>query len=120
MPKTILIVDDSESIRTILKLTLQFNGYGILEAEDGKKACEILERSPCDLVITDIAMPVMTGIDLLEKIREDLNRADLPVIICTAEKASQHEDLLKKGATKLMEKPVSPRELLDIVKNLLP
>lgn len=119
MPKTILIVDDSESIRTILRLTLQFSGYGILEAEDGKQACEILECSPCDLVITDIAMPVMTGIDLLKKIREDLNRADLPVIIFTAEKAYQHEDLLKKGATKLMEKPISPRELLDIVKNLL-
>jgi two-component system chemotaxis response regulator CheY len=119
MTKTILIVDDSESIRTILRLTLQFSGYQILEAEDGKQACEILERNLCDLVITDLAMPVMTGVDLLRKIREELKNTALPIIICTAEKASQQEDLLKKGATMLMEKPVSPRELLEIVKNIL-
>jgi len=119
MPKTILIVDDSDSIRTILRLTLQFSGYEILEAEDGKQAYEILERCPCDLVITDLAMPVMTGVELLCKIRDESRRKDIPVIVCTAEKTSQQDDLLEKGVTKLMEKPISPRELLDIVKNLL-
>jgi len=119
MEKTVLIVDDSESIRNILKLTLSFKGYHILEAEDGQKALDTLREKECDLVITDIAMPNMTGLELLDKIRNELENKTLPVIVCTAEKVEQREDILKRGADSILAKPVSPFGLLETVEKLL-
>jgi len=119
MPKTILIVDDSESIRTILKLTLEFKGYTVIEAEDGKKAFEILKQTHCDLVIADIVMPHMSGVELLNKVRHELKKEDLPVIICTAEENVNEEEFIRKGASKLLIKPFSPRSLLEIVDSLI-
>ena len=119
MPKTILIVDDSESIRTILKLTLEFKGYTVIEAEDGKKAFEILKQTDCDLVIADIVMPHMSGVELLNKVRHTLKKEDLPVIICTAEENVNEEEFIRKGASKLLIKPFSPRSLLEIVDSLI-
>lgn len=118
MPKTILIVDDSESIRSIIKYTLEFEGYNTIEAEDGKDAYEILKQRDCDLIIADIAMPRMSGGELLNKVRYELKK-DIPVIICTAEKNAKEEEFIRKGANKLLVKPFSPRELLEIVDNLL-
>ena len=119
MPKTILIVDDSESIRTILKLTLKFKGYNVLEAEDGEKGYEILKKSECDLLISDVAMPKMTGTELLNKVRRELKNETLPIIICTAEKSANEEDFIARGANKLLKKPVSPNDLMKIVQNLV-
>lgn len=119
MSKTILIVDDSEGIRTILKMTLEFKGYNILEAEDGQRAYETLKETTCDLVITDLAMPRMTGLELLVKIRKELQNTDMPVIICTAEKGANEEEFLQKGANKIMTKPVAPFDLLGVVEALI-
>lgn len=119
MPKTILVVDDSESIRTILKLTLQFKGYKVIEAEDGVEAYEILKEKPLDLLITDISMPKMSGLELLNKVRQELNNTTLPIIICTAEKEANEEQILSKGANKILIKPVSPNDLLVHVQSLI-
>jgi len=119
MPKTILIVDDSESIRTIVKYTLQYQGYNVIEAEDGKQAYEILKQTDCDLIIADIAMPHMSGWELLNKVRHELKKENLPVIICTAEKNANEEEFIRKGANKLLVKPFSPRTLLEIIDSLL-
>lgn len=117
--KTILIADDSESIRTILKLTLQFKGYSILEAEDGEEAYKILQENPCDLLVTDLAMPHMSGLELLSRVRGELKMESLPVIVCTAEETRDPQDYIKKGANHVMMKPVSPLEFLKIVEKLL-
>jgi two-component system chemotaxis response regulator CheY len=117
--KTILIVDDSESIRTILKLTLQFRGYTILEAEDGEEAYKVLRESPCDLLVTDLAMPHMSGLDLLSRVRGELKMETLPVIVCTAEETPDPGVYIKKGANHVMIKPVSPLDFLKIVEKLL-
>jgi DNA-binding response OmpR family regulator len=119
MAKTILIVDDSESIRTILKLTLEFKGYAVIEAGDGLEAYRILRQTPCDLVIADIVMPHMSGVELLSKIRHELRKEDLPVIICTAEKNVNEEEFIRKGASKVLVKPFSPQALLEIVESLI-
>ena len=119
MPKTILVVDDSESIRTILKLTLQFKGYTVIEAEDGMQAYEILKVQLVDLLITDISMPKMTGLELLNKVRQEMNNTTLPIIICTAEKNVSEEKFLSEGANKILMKPVPPHEILNEVQNLI-
>jgi chemosensory pili system protein ChpA (sensor histidine kinase/response regulator) len=118
-PKTILIVDDSESIRTILKITLQFKQYHILEARDGEEAYQILRENPCDLLITDLAMPHMSGLELIGKVRGELKMESLPVVVCTAEETHDPQDYIKKGANHVLMKPVSPIELLKIVDKIL-
>ncbi|MBN1900938.1 response regulator [Candidatus Sumerlaeota bacterium] len=117
--RTILIVDDSESIRTILKLTLQFKGYKIMEAGDGEEGYKILQKDSCDLLITDLAMPHMSGLELIDKVRGELNLDSLPVIICTAEETPDPGVYIKRGATQVLMKPVSPLDLLKTVETLL-
>jgi len=118
MAKTILVVDDSKSIRDIMRMTLQFKGYSVLEAEDGDEAYDMLKEKECDLVITDIAMPNMSGTELLKKIRGEL-KLTVPVIICSAEKSISEESFLQHGANKLLIKPVPPHTLLELVEGLL-
>lgn len=119
MKRTILIVDDTETIRNLLKLTLQFKGYNVLEAEDGKQALGILRNTPCDLLITDIAMPNMSGLELLNRVREELGNQTMPIIVCTAEAQATEGDILRRGANKLLLKPCPPLELIEAVHGLL-
>jgi len=119
MPKRILVVDDSEAIRDIIKLTLQFKGYEVTDANDGREAYDILSHSSYDLVITDLEMPRMSGYELIDRIRNDLRDAKLPIIVCSAELNVGKQQLLDKGANAFLRKPISPFELLDIVALLL-
>jgi len=119
MPKTVLIADDNENVRVILKLTLQFKGYNLIEVEDGAEAIEALKANAVDLLISDISMPNMTGLELLSKLRADPQFAKLPVIICSAEKGVTTDDLIARGANAFLLKPCSPKELLETVKNLI-
>lgn len=119
MSKTILIADDNEGVRTIIKLTLQFKGYTLVEAGDGAEAFAILDKRPFDLLISDIAMPQMNGLELLAKVRADGRFAHLPIIICSAEEDAKEDDLLARGANAFLPKPVRPMELLSTVGKLL-
>lgn len=120
MPKTILIADDNTEIRSIIKFTLQFKGYTVIEAEDGKVAFEILQKgTPVDLLISDIDMPNVNGMELLRKIRQELGNTTLPIVICSGERDVDEEDVLHKGANRMMPKPFSPIKLMEIVQALL-
>ena len=119
MPGRVLIVDDSESIRSIFKMTLKYKGYEVTEACDGQEAYDLLKTNSYDLVISDIAMPIMTGIELLKKIRTELHLETLPVVICTAEKDAPEEEFIKRGANRVIQKPISPLEILQLVENLI-
>lgn len=114
MPKNILIADDSDSVRNILKLTLCLKGHKVTEAVNGKEAFEKVSAGQYDLLISDIDMPFLTGLELLDKIRNELKNTTLPIIICTAEKIKDESVILTKGA-RIMHKPFSPNELLEIV-----
>ncbi len=119
MAHTILIVDDSESVRNIFSMSLQITGNTIREAADGEEAYKIIRETDVDLVITDIAMPKMSGTELLKKIRTELRNPTLPVIICTAERKADAKQLLQSGANDVLEKPIIPSKLLKKVKALL-
>jgi len=119
MTKTILLAEDSESVRSILKMTLQFKGYHILQAEDGQQAYEILQNTGCDLLIADIQMPNMTGLELLRKVRHEMKNEKLPVIICTAESTPTQAEILSMGANKVIIKPFSPIDILSIVEGFI-
>jgi DNA-binding response OmpR family regulator len=80
--KKILVVDDEKNIRTLFRDELEEDGYAVETAETGKQALERIFASPPDLVVLDIRMPDMTGIEVLEALRK--THVELPVIMCTA------------------------------------
>ena len=117
MQKRILIVDDDDPIRRMLARILKLGAEGleITEARDGPEALRILEeQGPFDLMLLDHMMPTMSGLDVLQKIRDNPVQADLPVIMLTA-RAEQNLDSLSRGADYFIAKPFEPQELLDSV-----
>jgi two-component system chemotaxis response regulator CheY len=99
---------------------MMFKGYKVTEAVDGQEALEVLQGNPdFDLLITDIDMPKMTGLQLVEAIKKDSKFEKLPIIVCSAEDKSLQQELLAQGALTALTKPFSPKDLLDIVGRLL-
>lgn len=121
MPGTILIADDNESVRTILKLSLQFKGYTLVEMVDGQLAWEELQREPAkyDLLLSDIAMPNMTGLELLARVRADERFKSLPVVICSAEEDATEAGMMELGASAFLVKPCAPMKLIETVGRLI-
>ena len=108
--KTILIADDEVTIRTMLKDWLESFDYNILTAEDGQAAWEVWNENTCDLLITDINMPRMNGIELLQKIKE--KNKDFPVIVITGVSVSSAELQSKDfGADAYLIKPFKMKDL---------
>jgi two-component system NtrC family response regulator len=116
--KTILLVDDDASQRKVIEFWLREEGYSTLTAGDGKTALPILEKRSPDLVIADIRMPGMDGLELLSRIRA-INQ-DTPVILMTAfGTVNNAVDAMKLGATDYLLKPLNPDELKIIVRRAL-
>jgi DNA-binding response OmpR family regulator len=116
--RRILIVDDDESLRRLLLLTLPSEGYELVEARDGSEALEQLARALPDLVVLDWKMPGAGGADVLDAAKK-LDPA-LPVIVLTAELKRIPRTLAESlGADVYLTKPFSPLELLDRVEGLL-
>ncbi len=113
----ILVCDDENDIRSAIKIYLSGDGYNIYEAENGKQALDVIEHEDIHLVLMDIMMPVMDGINALAKLREKYN---IPVIMLTAK--SQDIDKivgLNAGADDYITKPFNPVELTARVKSQL-
>ncbi len=121
MPKhTILVVDDEQSIRDMLAISLNVAGYNVLQAEGAREAhALIIDRHP-DLVLLDWMMPGTTGLELLRRLKRDEMTEKLPVIMLTA-KAEETSKIsgLDSGADDYIAKPFSPRELVSRVKAVL-
>ena len=114
--ETVLIVDDEESIRKTLSILLKRNGFSAEEATNGLEAMEMMANSPYDLVIADLNMPVMGGIDLLKRVKED--HSDTEVIILTAYGAIQSAvEAIKLGAYDYLTKPIEPKDIMILVRN---
>ncbi|NLK97255.1 response regulator transcription factor [Defluviitalea saccharophila] len=106
----ILIADDEEDIRNLIKISLEENGYTVLTAQNGKEAWDILTAQKVDLAILDVMMPMMDGFNLLRKIRE---YSTIPVIFLTARTDDMYKVLgLGLGADDYLSKPFSIAELV--------
>jgi len=106
----ILIADDENDIRNLIKISLEENGYTVLTAQNGKEAWDILTSREVDLAILDVMMPVMDGFNLLRRIRE---RSTIPVIFLTARTDDMDKVLgLGLGADDYLSKPFSVAELV--------
>src|SRR5271155_5841593 len=114
---TIALVDDDQNILTSVSIALEAEGYRIMTYSDGVSALEDFEMSPPDLAILDMKMPRMSGMELLQRLRQ---KSDLPVIFLTSKEEEIDEVLaLKVGADDFIRKPFSQRLLLERVKVLL-
>ena len=114
----ILLAEDEENIRDIVKLNLELENYEVIETDNGKDAVNMFREQYFDLIILDVMMPEMNGFEVCEQIR--LTNMDVPVIFLTAKDTSQDRiNGLKKGADDYLTKPFTLEELLLRIQNLL-
>jgi two-component system chemotaxis response regulator CheY len=120
MSKTILSVDDSASIRQLVSFTLQKEGYEVVEAIDGQDAMQKATGKTVDMVITDLNMPNVDGIALIQSLRADPAFKFTPIVMLTTESSMNKKDAGKQaGATGWIVKPFKPEQLVAVVKRLL-
>ena len=119
MSKTIMTVDDSPSMRMLLRAALTDLGYEVVEAEDGVHALETLEGFEPDLLITDINMPRMDGFGLIEEVRGQ-GRRGLPILVLTTESSDEKKQRARDaGATGWIVKPFHPEKLAAAIRRVL-
>lgn len=118
--KTILVVDDSDIIRWVMKTALEGEGFKVEMAEDGARALEIVTKGlKPDLIITDLNMPNMDGLGLIQNVRPLLRFTPI-LVISTESQASKRDEAKKLGATGWLTKPVNPEDLLKVIRRILP
>ncbi len=116
--KQILLVDDDENTRILLTEFLSTAGYGVLEAKDAKEAMKLIDIGPIDLVMTDLRMPEMDGIQLTRAIRR--MKPDLPIIVYSAYRFIDTAPVaLKAGANEYITKPFLQTKIKQVVERLL-
>ena len=122
MGKTIMVIDDSSTMLMSLKNSLEIAGFNVLTASDGALALAKLNSgAKPDLIITDINMPNMDGIEFIGKARSLSGFRFIPILVLTTEsQQSKRDDAKKLGATGWLVKPVSGTDLTKIIKQVLP
>lgn len=119
MSKTVLTVDDSASVRQMVSMTLTAAGYSVLEADNGSAGYDVATQNSVDLVVTDLNMPVMNGIEFIEKYRTHPSSKGVPIIFLTTESAPEMKAKAKEvGATAWIVKPFQQEQLLKIVRKV--
>lgn len=120
MAKTILIVDDSASLRQVVAIALKGAGYDVIEGCDGQDGLAKLDGTKVHLVISDVNMPNMDGLTMVQKIKEMPAYKFTPIIMLTTESGADKKDVAKAAGVKAwMVKPFKPDQMLDAVSKLI-
>ncbi|HKL41117.1 MAG TPA: response regulator [Clostridia bacterium] len=125
MNKRVLILDDSRTIRTSVKYTLQKSGYEILLAENGVEGLEVLKENNSrkdrpQMIITDINMPKMNGIEFIKEVKKNREFKFIPILVLTTESQAEMKNKGKEaGAAGWLVKPFSPEQLTGVVKRFV-
>lgn len=115
----ILVVDDSRTMRDMLRLALNDSGFNVTQASDGEEALQFLDGTRYDLIITDINMPRLDGFGLIERVRQDERYRFTPIIVLTTESAAEKKDRARNaGASGWIVKPFEPSKLIDVVRRV--
>jgi two-component system chemotaxis response regulator CheY len=118
--KKILAVDDSPSMRQLVKLTLGGAGYEVMEAGDGAEGLSKARTTPVDLVVTDLNMPVLDGLGFIRELRKLPAYRGIPILFLTTESNAEMKKQAKDaGATGWITKPFQQVQLVSIVKKVL-
>jgi two-component system chemotaxis response regulator CheY len=120
MSKKIMTVDDSASVRQMVSFTLKGAGYEVSEAQDGRDALNKLNGAGVQMVITDLNMPNMNGLELIKALRAKPECKFMPIVFLTTESQTEKKSEAKAaGATGWIVKPFKPDQLLAVVKKVL-
>ena len=120
MAKTIMIVDDSASMRQVVGIALRDAGYDLIEAGDGKEALKKLDGTTIHLIVSDINMPNMDGISFVKEVKQHPKYKFTPIIMLTTEINQAKKDAAKEaGAKAWVTKPFQPKTLLDAISKLI-
>lgn len=120
MSKTIMTVDDSASMRQMVSFTLKQEGYQVIEAVDGKDALSKINGASVHMVLTDLNMPNMDGIELIRNLRANPSCKFIPIVMLTTEsQAEKKQEGKTAGATGWIVKPFKPEQLLAVIKKVL-
>jgi two-component system, chemotaxis family, chemotaxis protein CheY len=121
MPKRILTIDDSKTIRDMLMLTLSDAGFDVLQAVDGQDGLDVLGDDRVDVIITDINMPRMDGYEVIRQLRQNSVHKTTPILVLTTESDADKRNLARQaGATGWMVKPFDPDSLIATVRKVAP
>ncbi len=116
--KRALAVDDSATMRNLVKIALEAEGFVVDTAENGQAALELTKRNTYDVVITDINMPVMDGLQFIREFRST-NRTTPVLVLTTETEAAKKEEAKRLGATGWIVKPFKPEDLVKVVKRVV-
>lgn len=123
MAFNVLIVDDSLSMRSVIKKTIKVSGFKVgeyFEAADGKEALKILADAWVDLVLTDINMPNMNGLELIAKMHTDQILRSIPVVMVTTEGSEKSvQKSMEMGAKGYIKKPFQPEDIKRVLNNIM-
>jgi len=124
MSKNVLIVDDSATVRVAVKMALK-KEYEVIDAKNGKDALDKIEKfyaggNRLNLIITDINMPIMGGMEFIKEVKKNRNAKFVPILVLTTESQTNMKMEGKKaGATGWLVKPFKPEQLLDVAKKVI-
>ena len=120
MPRTILLADDHEDNRLALLTVLEREGYRTLGAANGQQAVDVAREHMPDLILMDLAMPVMDGRQAMQRLRQDERTARIPIVVLTAMALSVDRDrLVAEGFDGLLVKPCMPPHLIQEVRKMV-
>ncbi len=117
----VLLVEDAPFLRYAFGRLLRLQGFDVREAHDGMDALQSLEEFHPQIVLTDLMMPVMSGLELISRLRGRADTAEVPIVAITADATTQAEEQARRaGAADFITKPVDLPELLERLRNLMP
>jgi CheY-like chemotaxis protein len=120
MSHTVLVCDNEEVLRGLVRATLEGSGYALLEARDGEDALEQARRVRPDVILLDMMMPGRSGLEVLAELRRDPELRGIPVVMLTARAQVADRDAAERaGANRFLAKPFSPLKLARVVEELL-
>lgn len=121
MSKTILIVDDSPSMRGMVSATLAGAGFSVIEGANGQEGLDRLQGKKVELIITDLNMPIMDGIQFITKVRAQREHKFTPILMLTTESQDTKKQAAKAaGATGWLTKPFNAQQVLQTIAKVLP
>ncbi|MDX6405839.1 MAG: two-component system, OmpR family, alkaline phosphatase synthesis response regulator PhoP [Blastocatellia bacterium] len=118
--QTILLVEDFDDTRLMMRMWLTKNGYRVVEAETGEEAISVAQREQPDLIIMDVMMPGMNGLDATQRIREYQALSRTPIVAVSAYGANEYRSLaIDAGCNEYVSTPFDPDELAELIKDLI-
>lgn len=119
MSHTVMVVDDSASVRTIMRMALERAGFDVVEADDGEAAFEFLDGRPLGVVVCDLAMPRVDGFSFMRYLRQHPRYRFTPLVVLSTDARKESRDRARQqGAQVFVHKPCRPAELVSVVQRL--